>query len=196
MLNEFAYCPRLAYLEWVQGEFEDSADTVEGRFHHRRVDDGEPKRPAQPVEEADEDRPHIARSVMLSAEHAGLIARIDLLEIEGDEAVPVDYKRGAAPPNGAAPWEPEQVQLCAQALILRENGFACTRGMIYYAASRTRVEVPVGDDLIERTRSLIASLRETVASGAIPAPLEDSPKCPRCSLVGICLPDEVNLLRP
>ena len=43
MLNEFAYCPRLAYLEWVQGEFEDSADTVEGRFHHRRVDDAEPK---------------------------------------------------------------------------------------------------------------------------------------------------------
>ena len=21
MLNEFAYCPRLSYLEWVQGEF-------------------------------------------------------------------------------------------------------------------------------------------------------------------------------
>jgi hypothetical protein len=31
MLNEFAYCPRLAYLEWVQSEFADSADTVEGR---------------------------------------------------------------------------------------------------------------------------------------------------------------------
>ena len=31
MLNEYAYCPRLAYLEWVQGEFEDSVDTVEGR---------------------------------------------------------------------------------------------------------------------------------------------------------------------
>ncbi|MBI4524493.1 MAG: hypothetical protein HY695_11865 [Deltaproteobacteria bacterium] len=38
MLNEFAYCPRLAYLEWVQGEWADSADTVEGQFHHRRVD--------------------------------------------------------------------------------------------------------------------------------------------------------------
>ena len=37
MLNEFAYCPRLAYLEWVQGEFADSVDTVEGRFQHRRV---------------------------------------------------------------------------------------------------------------------------------------------------------------
>ena len=26
---------------------------------------------------------------------------------------------------------------------------------------------------------------------AIPPPLVDSPKCPRCSLLGICLPDEV-----
>lgn len=30
MLNEFAYCPRLAYLEWVQGEFRDNLDTREG----------------------------------------------------------------------------------------------------------------------------------------------------------------------
>ena len=38
-------------------------------------------------------------------------------------------------------------------------------------------------------------MRETMASATIPPPLEDSPKCPRCSLVGICLPDEINLLR-
>ena len=30
MLNEFAYCPRLSYLEWVQGEWGDSADTLDG----------------------------------------------------------------------------------------------------------------------------------------------------------------------
>jgi CRISPR/Cas system-associated exonuclease Cas4 (RecB family) len=28
MLNEFAYCPRLCYLEWVQGEFADGAGTI------------------------------------------------------------------------------------------------------------------------------------------------------------------------
>ena len=37
MLNEFACCPRLCYLEWVQGEFADNVDTVEGRVHHRTV---------------------------------------------------------------------------------------------------------------------------------------------------------------
>ena len=38
MVNEYVYCPRLAYLEWVQGEWADSADTVEGKHAHRRVD--------------------------------------------------------------------------------------------------------------------------------------------------------------
>lgn len=30
MLNEFTYCPRLFYLEWVEGLFEENADTAEG----------------------------------------------------------------------------------------------------------------------------------------------------------------------
>ncbi|MGH9759327.1 MAG: CRISPR-associated protein Cas4, partial [Blastocatellia bacterium] len=38
MINEFAYCPRLFYLEYVQNEFVHSADTLDGRFVHRRVD--------------------------------------------------------------------------------------------------------------------------------------------------------------
>ena len=38
MVNEHQYCPRLAYLEWVQGEWADSSDTAEGRHAHRRVD--------------------------------------------------------------------------------------------------------------------------------------------------------------
>ena len=36
MVNEYVYCPRLAYLEWVQGEWAESSDTVEGQHAHRR----------------------------------------------------------------------------------------------------------------------------------------------------------------
>jgi hypothetical protein len=34
MLDEFAYYPRLAYLERFQGEFADNLDMMEGRFRH------------------------------------------------------------------------------------------------------------------------------------------------------------------
>lgn len=30
MVNEYEYCPRLAYLEWVQGEWADSGDNGRG----------------------------------------------------------------------------------------------------------------------------------------------------------------------
>ena len=192
MLNEHAYCPRLAYLEWVQGDFADSADTIEGRFHHRNVDAETGALPG-PDELAGAEFP--ARSVMLSAPVIGLVARIDLIEADGDLVTPIDYKRGRAPdiPEGA--WEPERVQLCTQALILEENGYRVERGILYFVASRQRVDIALDDALRARTRELLADLRTSAASATPPPPLVDSPKCPRCSLVGICLPDEINLLR-
>ena len=198
MLNEFAYCPRLAYLEWVEGDFADSADTVEGRFRHRRVDrpGGELPEPApDEAGEAPDGEPAHARSVLLSAPRAGLVARIDLVEAEGARATPVDYKRGEAPDAPGGAWEPERVQLCAQGLVLEENGYTCDRGVLYFVGSRQRVEVPLDAPLRARTLALLAELRRAAAEPAAPPPLVDSPKCPRCSLVGICLPDEVNLLR-
>jgi CRISPR-associated protein Cas1 len=39
MVNEFVYCPRLFYLEWVQGRFASSDDVEEGRYVHRVVDE-------------------------------------------------------------------------------------------------------------------------------------------------------------
>ena len=196
MLNEFAYCPRLCYLEWVQGEFAHSADTIDGRFQHRRVD-----RPTgnlalpPPEDDADASDEIHARSVLLSDETLGAIARIDLVEADGKHATPVDYKRGAVPNVPGNAYEPEQVQLCLQGLLLRANGYECRQGILYFVASRRRVTVEFDDDLVRRTKSLLDETRAMAEAGRIPAPLEDSPKCPRCSLVGICLPDEVTFLK-
>jgi len=94
----------------------------------------------------------------------------------------------------AGAHEPERVQLCAQGLLLREHGFECDSGVVYFAGSRERVRVLFDESLIERTLSAITGLRGVALAGHIPPPLEDSPKCPRCSLAGICQPDEVRFL--
>lgn len=189
MLAEFAYCPRLCYMEWVGGEFVDSADTVDGRFQHRRVD--------LEVARVDEDDLQAIhnRSVSLTGEKVGITCRIDLLEGEGRNVTPVEYKRGRAPciPGGA--YDSDRVQLCAQGLVLRENGYHCDSGIVYFAASRKRVPIDFDRDLVKLTLGLISDLRAVADGGAVPPPLEDSPKCVRCSMAGICLPDEVNLLR-
>lgn len=198
MLNEYAYCPRLAYLEWVQGEFRHNADTLEGRYSHRRVDQAageiDVPQPDQPgAEAADRDAIH-ARSVLVASERLHAIARVDLIEGEGRSVIPVDYKRGSVPDIPERAWEPERVQVCLQGLILRDNGFACDHGLIYFVESKSRVPVFFDDALVTRTLTLLAELQDMARAERMPPPLTDSKKCPRCSLVGICLPDEVNYL--
>ena len=192
MVNEYEYCPRLAYLEWVQGEWSESSDTVEGRHAHRRVNrDGRALPPPAQVEES----PTLhARSVTLSSERLGLIARMDLIESDGGRVAPVDYKRGKRPHVEGGAYDPERVQLCVQGLLLREHGYDCSEGVLYFVASRERVRIVFDDELIATTTQAVQGLRRVAVGGAIPPPLEDSPKCPRCSLVEICLPDEVNHL--
>ena len=190
MVNEFSYCPRLFFLEWVHAQFADNIDTVEGRWHHRAVDE---QSGAVPL--PDEGEVRIARSVMLSSIKLGLVAKIDLLEGAPDgTVVPVDTKRGAPPDVPERAWEPERVQVCVQALLLQEHGYRCERGMLWFAETRQRVVVELDDALVERTQELLADVRRVAASSEPPPPLVDSPKCPRCSLVGICLPDETNTL--
>ena len=193
MVNEYQYCPRLAYLEWVQGEWADSADTVDGRFKHRRVDKRGGDLP--PADALDEDARIHARSITLSSNRLGLIAKMDLIEGDAEFVTPVDYKRGKRPHVAMGAYDPERVQLCVQGMILEEHGYTCQEGVLYFAESKDRVRVRFDEDLRAKTLNAVSGLRLIAIGGQIPEPLQDSPKCPRCSLVGICLPDEVNFLR-
>ena len=69
MLNEYAYCPRLFYLEYVQQEWAHSAETLDGRWTHRRVDQEKGSVPAA-EEVLEETRIH-ARSVLVGAANLG-----------------------------------------------------------------------------------------------------------------------------
>jgi CRISPR-associated protein Cas1 len=190
MLNEFVYCPRLFFYEWVEGVFAHSADTVEGALRHEKLETKEDALPSP----GEETKIH-SRSVTLASETHRLIATIDLVEGEGGRVSPVDYKKGRPRESDEGPqaWPADRAQLCAQALILRDNGYSCEEGVLYYSATRQRVRVLIDDALVAETLASVASARALAEAGEIPPPLIDSPKCPRCSLVGICLPDETTL---
>lgn len=126
----------------------------------------------------------------------GLTAKIDV--VEGDESgtvVPIEYKRDAAPdvPEGA--YLPERAQLCAHVLLLREHGYRANEASLCFAKNKRRVPIVIDEALERTTLEAVARARSLSEQGELPPPLSDSPKCNGCSLVGICLPDEVNLLR-
>ncbi len=189
MLNEFVYCPRLFFYEWVEGVFRHSSDTIDGAQRHEKGDDREDELPSH---EGLEDATFKARGITLSSDTHGLIAKLDLIEADGGRLTPVDYKRGAPRDgdNGPEAWPADSAQLCAQALVLRDNGYTVDEGLLFYYETRQRVRVPITEVLVQQTVDALAAARSVAGSGRIPAPLVDSPKCPRCSLVPICLPDE------
>ena len=197
MVNEFVYCPRLAYLMWTQGEWVETADTVEGHRIHARVDKpGTPLPPPDTLEgEGLSDRDKIvSRSLMLASATLGVIAKLDIAEAEDGMVTPIDYKRGKRPHVAQGAYEPERIQICLQALLLEEHGYRVQEGAIYYAESRERVRIVLDEALRLAARTAVSELRLTVSQGRIPPPLVDSPKCSRCALVTVCLPDEVRAL--
>jgi len=228
MLNEFVYCQRLFYYEFVEGVFVESVDTVRGGAIHQRVDSGSGALPAakkkskpekkkaedetatlaavtstEPEAQNTEPETIHSRSVQMGSERLGVVAKMDLVESKTEkedlftavEVCPVDYKAGAPKEGEEANelWDTDKMQLGLQALILRDNGYNCNEGVIYYRATKQRVRLPITPELENWILQNIAEAKRIV-TGPIPAPLVHSPKCVRCSLAPVCLPDETRML--
>lgn len=151
-----------------------------------------------------------SRSAMMSSTRLDVVAKMDLIEVkvkarraddffavrEAQSVTPVDYKAGA-PRQGVDQnelWDADKMQLGLQILILRDNGYPCDEGVIYYRATKQRVRLVMTSEIEAWIIDRIAAARVVAASPTIPPPLVNSPKCVRCSLAPVCLPDETRLL--
>lgn len=223
---QHAYCPRLFYYMTVEGVFLPSADTEAGAGVHSRVDrpslappevekptgeGGKKPKGVQKLEEeeSDPERPRSVRSFALTSERLGLTAKLDLAEINGTTAIPVEYRKGRPDRRGGSaepvdemmeeptlipgpkPWKTDRVQLGLQVLLLEEAGYTVPEAYLYYAEERLKLRVEVNDELRREALEELESAKRTAAGGR-PPPLVNDPKCPRCSLQPICLPDEIN----
>ncbi|MGJ3241620.1 MAG: CRISPR-associated endonuclease Cas4g/Cas1g [Opitutales bacterium] len=223
MVNEFVYCPRLFYYEFVESIFVHNADTLAGKAQHKRADSGkgalpkagrQNKRKPKATEDTDDDAavavdpdapPETihSRSVSLFSDSLGVTAKLDLVEGKADPDAPstdlryqpVEYKKGAPreDDDGYTLWDADRVQLGLQILLLQENGYPCDSGILFYRETRQRVVYQMTDTEAAWIREQVHAAR-ACAGGPLPPPLDDSPKCPRCSLVGYCLPDESRML--
>ncbi|QTA81097.1 CRISPR-associated protein [Desulfonema limicola] len=185
-LNAYVYCPRRFFLEHNQGMFEDNAHTVEGRSLHRVVDGKDPARASKKG-----DAIH-RRSVSFSSMSLGITGKLDLLEEkEGSVLYPVEYKKSKKPPKDRQPWLNDQIQVCAQSLLMAENGLPMPeKAYIYYIGSKARVEVSLSESLLEQTKQTIAQCRLISRSDILPPLADNRNKCFGCSLNAICLPEE------
>ena len=190
-LQNYAFCPRQFYFQWVENVFVENADTAEGSAAHRQTD-----KPSQLPEDPKElELPEGARlrSLQLESETLGLTGKIDVCEGTDAGIEIIDHKKGSARrgENGERmAKEYDAVQVAAYALMLRETGQTVSGASIYYASDRRRVTVPLTDELFATVHRMLTEARAVAASGKCPPPLKDDPRCLYCSAYPICLPNE------
>ena len=189
-LQNYVYCPRLFYYQWVENIFVENADTAEGSAIHHKAD--QPSR-LPDTDALDLPEGRALRSLQLENAELGLVGKIDIIEGGADGIELIDYKKGSArrdEKNRRVAKESDAIQLAAYALLLEGEGAKPSMGWIYYAADKRRVGVPLTVDLRETCLAKLREARAVAASGTCPPPFKDDPRCLYCSAYPVCLPNE------
>ena len=187
-LQHLVFCERQCALIHIEQLWADNRFTVEGEHLHDRVH-----------EAGAESRGNvrIARGLALRSFRLGLSGVTDVVEfhrvIEGGVSLPdvrglwrpfpVEYKRGRPKREHC-----DEVQVCAQAICLEEMlevHIPC--GALFYGATRHRLDVSFEESLRRETEIAAARLHELISRQVTPAAVRE-PKCDRCSLFELCMP--------
>lgn len=185
-LQHLIFCERQCALIHVEQLWAENVLTVEGRQLHEKAHDGTSQTSGNV---------RIARSLWLKSSRLGLIGQADVVEFHlsggaTTRIIPVEYKRGRPKKDDS-----DRVQICAQALCLEEMcDVPIRQAYLFYGKQQRRSEVAIDDALRDLTLAKIQRLRQIIDSRETPAAIR-MPKCDKCSLIELCIPDAQRLRR-
>lgn len=181
-LTHYSYCPRRCALIHIEQAWDENRFTAEGRIMHEKVH-----------EEGSESRGNvkISRGVPLRSLRLGLVGLADVVEFHRVgknkwQPFPVEYKLGKPKPDDS-----DTVQLCAQAMCLEEMlETPVPEGALFYGRTRRRFDVTFGEAIRNKTEETAREAHILIESGITPPPVYGK-RCESCSLIGECLPKEM-----
>ena len=181
-LQHLIFCPRQCALIHVEQLWAENVLTIEGRQLHNKAHDGK--------QETRGDI-RITRSLWLKSHQLGLIGQADIVEFHADGNVtPVEYKRGKPKKDDS-----DRVQICAQAMCLEEMlDVSISTGALFYGTRQRRTDAIFDVKLRNRTRQVAEQLHQMIQSRETPV-AKRQPKCEKCSLLELCIPDSQRLSR-
>jgi len=170
------FCPRRAWLD-AAGEKTDTDQVSAGVLAHHRVD-------------VREERNRGHRAVDIYHSSLGLTGRCDLLSEQPDGTVKIiEYK---ATPVRRRPsiTEAMRVQLALQRMCLEDMGIHVSEQAVHFVSHHTTVPVSLTEEDFEAATRYVHETRQICEAPTAPEPLEDDPRCTRCSHIDVCLPGE------
>ena len=175
-LNQYGYCPRRYwYLHFYD---------TQGR-NYERID-------GKTTHESKSTRSDWINEIYLESEGLGLKGRIDVLDDDGEDMVPVERKRSQ---SGQYYWN-DELQLAGYCMLLEANiSEAVPEGVIYLYSTDKRERIRITERHRESVQEAISQIQSMTVND-IP-PLVDNPnKCEKCSTRQYCMPYETALLEP
>lgn len=175
-VNAYLYCPYRCYIEYVKGQFVTNAHVEEGRFLSQKLE--------KKVQTKDyKKRPQ----VFVQSRKYGLYGTIDQTVVKQDKIVIVETKKGATD----RPYENDVLQLLAYMVCCSESfevELEKVSGKLVYLGSQKTFEILPNDELLEKLRSVVESIRSL--SSNPPKPQYSRKRCDPCSLINICMPEK------
>ena len=187
-LAHAGYCLRRAALLTNEQLWKENADTAKGREAHKRVHTSRIERRGEQIQLFEYD---------VFSKELNIGGKCDCIEATRDEGgctiptvefpvclYPVEYKNGKLRDE-----EEYELQLCAQAMCLEEMYHTVIpEGAVFYISSHRRKTVAFTSQLREQVRETVRNLEDIRRNYWIPQAVS-GPKCKRCSLRELCLPD-------
>jgi len=180
LVAHFAFCPRRAWLE-AAGEKTDTAQMAVGTAEHQVTDD--PRR----------GRMRVDRAVDVVNRELAYTGRCDTIERFDDGGVGIVEYKATPIRRRAELTEPMTIQVALQAMALESMGETVREGSVYFTEHAQRIPVSLDSAARSRAEELVTATRQCISSDQAPLPLEDDPRCPSCSHISVCLPDEREL---
>ncbi|WP_121823578.1 CRISPR-associated protein Cas4 [Halostella salina] len=175
-LNQYAYCPRRYwYLHFydTQGR---NYERIEGKTTH----------------ENKSTRGDWVNELYLESEQLGLKGKIDVLDIDDAQPVPVERKRA----ESGEYYRSDELQLAGYCLLLEEHIDEPVReGAIYLYETDQRMHVPITEDHRETVRQQVNAI-QAMSIDSIPSLTDNPKKCEACSTREYCMPEETVMLEP
>lgn len=181
-LNALTYCPRLYYLQEVEGIRETSADMFSGLRLHTELE-----------REGGEDW----QQLTLENSELGLRGRVDVLKTRAGQTLPYEHKKGRSyrnEQNQPQAWENDHIQILAYACLLEaELGISIPEGRIRYHSDNVLVHVPFNDSGRQAVRAAVEQARQLQTTSERPPVTAQRHLCDGCSAAPVCLPEETRL---
>lgn len=175
-LNQYGYCPRRYwYLHFCD---------TQGRNYQRIV--------GTSIHESKSTRGGWLNELYLESKELGLKGKVDILDMEDEQEVPVERKRAS---SGRFYWN-DELQLAGYCMLLEANiDRSVPEGVIYLYETDERHLIEITDAHRQSVRKAIDKI-QNMRIDEVPPFVDNPAKCEKCSTRQYCMPMETAILEP